>query len=263
MNEILWTEAFGTGNSWFQGAVAYNGRDLSKEAAHKLAQERQIFLQAIRDEVEECQSGRKDMFVKFTAGKMAGSIARIVKLPKFLLGIENSRWVQETDPGKVELTHVSEYGNHKWQLRGYVYLAGNNYQPKISDFAMMQCEINGKIVLEFNCRTPSMKTARPVLLMGYNGPTVLEKGTGVRAEMTIKDRYNRVVKKGDLAIVARGSTGMLMIGKITNISDNRTVKLKHIGGTEEASVTNVKDEQVLLLTDDLKSVLMMEKLKSL
>lgn len=263
MNEILWTEAFGTGNTWFQESVPYNGRDLSREAAYKLALERQAFLQAIRDEADAVMAGTKDMYVKFTAGKMAGSIARIVKTPKFLLGIENNRLNKETDPGKVELIHVDQYGATKWRCRGYVYLAGNHYQPKPSDFEMHQCEIDGKVVLEFNARTPSMKSARPVLLLGYNGPTLLHKGPVAKTELTIKDRYNRVVKKGDLAIIGRGSSGVLMVGKITHISDKRTVKLKHIGSTEEASITNVRDEQVLLLSDDLKSVLMIEKLKSL
>lgn len=263
MDEILWTEAFGDGNSWFNNQVVYNGRDLSKEAARLLAVERQTFLQSIRNEITECMAGRKSMYVKLTAGRMAGSIARVMKIPKFHLGVASTRYSREDDPGKVEIVHESEFGRDRWRLRGYFYQANNHYQPKISDFEMIECEIDGKKILEFNCRTPNMKSARPVLMLGYQGPTVLVKGaSAAKPEMTIKDRYNRVVKSGDLAIVARGS-GMLLVGKIVGISDKRTVRIRHIGSTEDSSITNVRDDQVLLLSDDLKGVLMMEKLKAL
>jgi hypothetical protein len=263
MNEILWTDAFGDGKTWSNTNVPYNGRDLSRDAAKALAEELQAKLQAIRSEVEACIAGTKSMYVKFTAGKLAGSIARVVKLPTFKINIENNRLRQEKDPGKVEIIHEDNWGRSTWRLRGSLFLASNTYQPKVSDYEMIQCEIDGKVVLEFNCRTASMKSARPVLLIGYNGPTFLHKGPVAKVEPTIKDRYNREVKKGDLAIIGRGSSGMLMVGKITSISDKRTVKLKHIGSTEEASITNVRDDQVLLLSDDLKAVLMVEKLKTL
>lgn len=263
MNEILWTEAFGDGNHGVADYHMYDERQTSRTQANMKAEEEVKILQAIRFEVDAVKAGSKDMFVKFTAGRMAGSIARIINPPTFKLALDQSQGRAASDPGKVVMSHVDEGWRKAYLIHGFYYLAARTWQPKASDFQMLKCEIDGKEVLEFNSRTASMKSARPVLLLGYQGPTLLVKGQAVKVEPKIKDRYGREVKKGDLAIIGRGSSGVLMVGKITSISDKRTVKLKHIGSTEESSLNNVGDDQVLLLTDDLKSVLMVEKLRSL
>lgn len=258
MKEIIWANAFpdsySTDNSFYWSSTSGN-----KSSAMEAAEARQEELQAIRSLIEEGAAGTRDVYVKLTMGSKAGTIAKITKFPKLVVNGYSNGWRQPVDyPDKVEIrTH--SYGTN--DASGNCTLAGY----LMSSSGAWEASVDGKPVLEWYRRSSPLKTARPVLLLDYDGPEVFLKGKPVKTKpsVTIKDRYNREVGANDLVIIGHKNDGTLTVGKVTHISDSRTVKIKHIGATTEMEIRGVLDEQVLLLSDDIKQVLMVEKLKNL
>jgi hypothetical protein len=92
---------------------------------------------------------------------------------------------------------------------------------------------------------------------------VLKKGQPSEApEQTLTDRYGEVVRRGDLVVIGRGGSGTLLIGNVTKINENRSVKVKVIGASEEAQTSNMRPEQILKLDNEIFTRLMMAKLSA-
>lgn len=259
MIEILWTEAFG--NSW--RSVEYSSVSVPREKAEIQTQEQVFLLEEIRKTVERAKSGHTPLFVKLTAGRFAGSIAQVTTIPYFntqnvgnkptpprVTYFDNSSYRTKTDAGQFTIEgHLYLYD---WRDGGNVAIA----------------EIDGRKILEWSMSSPSLKSSRPALLIGYTGPTVLNRSKkGEVAETAIKlfDRYGQPVVKGDLVIVGNSKTGDLYVGKLQRFTDARTMFVKHIGASEPVKLLNVQDNQLLRITDmdELKKLLMIEKLRSL
>lgn len=249
MKEILWTDLFPNGYH-YNNSFYYEDTTGSFESMMEKAEETRALLQEVRDLFE---SGGP-IYIKLTAGAKAGTIARITKKPAIVVD-------QNYPKVKIETNTGWKGGSGSAYVVGDVKLSTSRW----GGHGWCEASVDDKVVLEWTPNSSSMKTARPVLLLGYTGEEVFVKGkpSKVKPSITIKDRYGRDVNAGDLAIVSHRNTGQLIVGKITHISDARTVKIKHIGAKEEAKISGVMDDQVLLLSDDIKQVLMMEKLKML
>jgi hypothetical protein len=253
MKEILWTELFPSGYQYNDTSFYYEDTSGSYESMMEKAEKARELLQEIRDLFET-----GPIYVKLTAGAKAGTIARITKKPGNIIHSDDDN----NPPSKVKIVTHKGWNNKggSAHIYGNILLSSSRW----GGHGMCEASVDGKVVLEWNPSSSSMKTARPVLLIGYTGGEVLVKGkpSKVKPSISIKDRYGRDVTAGDLVIVGQ-RYGHLIVGKITHISDARTVKIKHIGAKEEAKIPGVMDDQVLLLSDDIKQVLMMEKLKML
>ena len=257
MKEILWIEAFN--DNWRM--VEYSPTSVVREKAEKLAQEQQDLLEEIRVAVARAQSGHAPLFIKLTAGRFAGSIAQVTKLPGFTTHVVG----HNSPPPRVTCQDNSSYrrknGSGAFTFEGFLYQRDWDNSSAIA-------EIDGKKILEWDLSSPSIKSARPALLLGYNGPTVLNRAN--KAEVAenaikLKDRYGQSVIKGDLVIVGNSKTGELYVGKLERYTDARTMFVKHIGASEPVKLLNVQDNQILKITDmnELKKLLMFEKLHSL
>jgi len=248
--EILWTDIF---SSNWGGIGTYQNWDTTSnpyEKAKARAEEQRDMLQQAKDLLVAAKAGKAAAYVKLTLGAKAGSIARITDFPEF--------YSDGQIGDNIKLVDTSYRKNQGWiTLENYLRLPYDNH--------FFAASVNGKQIIEWSDSSSSMKTARPVLLVGYSGPEVLLKGKPQKSKpsIKIKDRYGREVGAGDLAIVGYTRQGTLIVGKIISISDKRTLTIKHIGAEEEMKIPGVLDDQVLLLSDDIKQVLMMEKLKNL
>lgn len=258
MKEILWIEAFG--KAW--RGIEYSSSSVPFEKAQKQAEELRDLLEEIRVAVARMESGFAPLFVKLTGGRYAGSIAQVTKLPRF-----NQQVIgHKIAPPRVHFYDNPSYqGNAKGQLtfEGHLYLSDYRGSGNVAI-----AKIDDKTVLEWDMTSPSMKTARPVLLLGYTGSTLLHRASKAdisESSVKIHDRYGQPVVKGDLVIVGNSKTGELYVGKLERYTDARTFFVKHIGASESVKMLNVQDNQILRITDmdELKKLLMTEKLRSL
>ena len=261
VTEITWQEAFI--KDWASDNIEWDGKILSKDQAIAQAKEKCELWQKIRVEVLNAAKGGKPLYVKLTQGQKAGTIARVDNFDFSMVMKAGPGGYRSDpiDPGKLTFNEA----DNRWRPTGtgVLEIVGRLYQYKTHK-KEINLSVDGKVVHKFIPSTSSMTTCRPVVLLGYEGPEVLAKGQKpAKISATIQDRYGRDVTKGDLVIVGKATGGTLMVGKVDFITDRRAMTIKHIGAHEPMTLTNVQNEQVLKLTDDIKAVLMMEKLKSI
>jgi hypothetical protein len=204
------------------------------------------------------------VYFKITAGQKAGTIG-IIHLSTQNTIIRTTRDHTndlEVADGKVFLQEESE----RWHGPGAGHFSiigaiGANYHSKY------EFVVDGRgVIQKFELDDSFVDTAKPVMLIGYTGPTTwcfkrtaVEKGK----ETTIKDRYGREVGKGSIVIVSARPSGTQMVGKVMNITPKRSIKLRHIGAEHDSVLVGVRDDQVILLDDELQRVLMFKKLQTL
>lgn len=268
--EIPFTEAFPRGSS---GSVFdYDDVKFPHLDAEERALARVEVAQKIRDEIVK---RRGSLYVKLTAGQRAGTIG-LIQLSQKNVGIASNHDQDDTfsidrlDKRPPVLTKDQpkdgwrrSRGEGAWHVYNEVFARSNWYSCENFIFTLA---VDGRgNVQDFYYDSPFTSTAKPVILLGYDGPTVwsfTQKNT-TKAEFTIKDRYGREVKKGDVVIASMRPSGTQMVGKVVNITAKRSIKLKHIGAKEETTLVAIRDDQVILLDDELQRVLMFKKLQTL
>lgn len=259
MKEILWQEAFAA--PW--RGVSYSPTSVPRRKAEIIAQEELSLLQEIRQHVEDARSGQGKLFVKLTAGRHAGTIAEVTTIPDFDIGSLNPRMTPSNCVSFRDVPHYNSNGNGTFTFDGHLYSGSWS----IGDQTAI-ASVDGKEILNWTLASASIKSARPALLLGYDGTTVFKRaGKGDVAEAAIKlaDRYGQPVIKGDLVIIGNSKNGELYVGKLERYTDARTMFVKHIGASTSIKLPNVQDNQILKITDmdALKQLLMLEKLLAL
>lgn len=240
----------------------YNTTDRPRIPVRTAVLERLEMLKEVEKAVTAAMSGDEPLYFKVTAGSKAGSIMRLVNPEVFKRYDSHERYRgmkwSKAPPPLTKTTLVdrsSQYGGS-----GSFDIDGHYYVPSEAD---MKFEIDGvKGTTIFSRRSSTNKTMKCELLLGYKGPTLLQKGKPTKKSMTIKDRYGREVGVGDVVLMGSAGTGRLLAGKITRISDARGVWIKHIGAKEDFHEKACSDDQLMLLKD-IEQALMMEKLKQL
>lgn len=259
--EILFNDAF-VNEYHSHSAIRYDGVTLSRATALEQAEEKREIYQRIRDHVDAAVAGEKPLYVKYTQGKRQGTIARVTNPEAFILVTNDGTWNTKHIPEQCDNVTIIETG-----YKGVGSLSfGGMYMLKLESKYTQGTRIllsNGtKQIADFAISGSTTITGRLTLLLDYEGDVVSVHNKKVtKVCYPLKDRYGRDVNQGDLIIC--GNSTALYIGKVEFIDQRRTVTIKHIGADETAHIYGVTEKQVLLITDDIKQDLMLEKLKRL
>ncbi len=258
------------------GDDIYFEYDLSKfpaADAEERARKRAEVARKVRDEVIRTKGL---VWVKLTAGQRAGTIGTI-QLDNNNCQIYMTRTHGDVINFETDLQHPIEVkdvpSRYSWKIEreeghfavyGQVQRKGGygRYdQPKF----VLNVDGRGE-VQEFSYSDSFVDSARPSLLIGYNGPSVWEfnrKGVVADRGLTIKDRYGREVGKGDIIIASMRPSGTQTVGKVIKISPKKSITLRHIGAEKPITLVACREDQVILLDDELHRVLMFKKLQTL
>lgn len=221
-----------------------------------------------------------NLYIKLTAGQRAGTIARIedYQFDTFFY-INSDRG--DTKSTRLEIKHRQDYtSSRRVSLAAAATTifreSGAFYCDKIPSLHSsfygswhgddkIPLVVDGKgVIVTFSTDDAFMESARPVILVGYNGPTVWKFSRRVHSnpKIVLQDRFGTDVTEGDLVILATRPAGLLLVGKITSISPKMTLTMKHLGADVPHQERNINSNQ-LMRVKDLENTLMLMRLSSL
>jgi hypothetical protein len=224
---------------------------------------------------------KDSLYIKLTAGQRAGTIARLADY-SFDAYFRYYAWAKGATASRTARTKVhhepdSYVSGGRGSLGSVTRTAGKLFVDNVPIWSRdynngwdsgepIQIIVDGhRTISKFSLFSAFMDSARPVFLLGYDGPAVWcysKKVDESKPSITMTDRFGAEIGKGDLVIMAARSCGTLMVGKIERISPKKSVWLKHIGAKLPHMETSVISHQFIKVKD-IEQTLMMQKLSTL
>jgi hypothetical protein len=267
LDELPWDQTFGstTNGYWYSGdreSFHFDNVKLTESAQEAAAQRALEVVKVLEKAITSAWSQGRDLYFRVTAGSKAGSIMRLVNHKNFKRH-DDDRAARSHGGSKTPKAQSPKVvrSAHTWQGKttGAFVLDGYLYWPRDDKFVF---EIDGKKTFEFQRSDSTFRTMKPALLLDYNGPTIWQNGKPEKSRNSLLDRYGQTVNVGDVVLLGTRPSAVLLTGKVTKISDKKTIWVKHIGAQKEHMEMNCISDQLLKLKD-VEKVLMMEKLKAL